>query len=271
MSRMKNRELFSFSKLTTFHTCPYSYYLTYIEKEDRKDNVYSFLGGKIHELLEYLQRGEKTKEEAKELFLEYLSETEILGYDFPTENSGNNFKECILDYFDNYEPFTEVDFQIEEYFEVEIGGIPVRGYIDIYTITDNKYIDIYDYKSSSKFSKKDLEVKKLQLVIYALALKEKYPDKEIRGLYFDMLKYSVNERGTVKERNKLCSTKERAFVEVPFDEENINQAIDFVRGTHNSIKDLDPLDPDEWEANVSKFFCSNLCSNYSICPYIEKK
>ena len=134
------------------------------------------MGGKIHELLEYLQRGEKTGEEAKELFLEYLSETEILGYDFPTENSGNNFKECILDYFDNYEPFTEVDFQIEEYFEVrDRWDSQLEGYIDIYTITDNKYIDIYDYKSSSKFSKKDLEVKKLQLVIYALALKREIP------------------------------------------------------------------------------------------------
>ena len=68
-----NRELFSFSKLTTFPTCPYSSYLTEIEKEDRHEQVDSFLGGKIHELLEYLQRGEKTKEEAKELFLEYLS------------------------------------------------------------------------------------------------------------------------------------------------------------------------------------------------------
>lgn len=265
-----SKELFSFSKLTTFYTCPYSYYLTYIEKSDRKDNVYSFLGGKIHELLEYMQQGEKTKSEAKELFLGYLDDIEILGYDFPTENSGNNFKECILDYFDNYKPFEGVDFKIEEYFEVEIEGIPVRGYIDIYTITDDKYIDIYDYKSSSKFSKKDLETKKLQLVIYALALKEKYPDKEIRSLNFDMLKYSINERGTVKERNKMDNTHERAFIEVPFNEDNISQAKDFVRETYKKIKDLDPLEPTDWDANVNKFFCSNLCSNFDICSHIKK-
>jgi len=43
-----NNELFSFSKLTTFHTCPYSYYLTYIKENPRKQNVYGYLGGKVH-------------------------------------------------------------------------------------------------------------------------------------------------------------------------------------------------------------------------------
>lgn len=261
------KELFSFSKLTTYHTCPYSYYLTYIEKAKRKDNVYSFLGTTIHSLLEELQSGRITTDGAKKEFLNKFIDTEILGYDFPTENSSVNFKECMIEYFENYTPFKNVEYHIEDYFEESIGDVVLRGYIDIYTIEDGKYIDVYDYKSSSKFTKKDLEVKKLQLIIYGIALKKKYPDKVIRSLNFDMCKYTKNKRGTLIERNKAETQSERAFVTVDFSDENVEQAIEFINDTYSMIKSLDSKDSNVWLPNKNPFFCKNICSHYEECPH----
>lgn len=262
------KELYSFSKLTTFHTCPYSYYLTYIKKEKRKDNVYSYLGGKIHSLLEDLQQNKINNQKAISLFLSYFDDADILGYDFPTENSSKNFKECMVSYFENYKPFSVQDFKIEEYFEVDIEGVPIRGYIDLYTITDNKYIDIYDYKSSSKFTKKDLEIKKLQLIIYGLALKNKYPNMIVRSLNFDMCKYTKNSRGTIIERNKSNEYTGRALVEIPFTEENINKAKEFVFDTYKKINNNNE-EESSWIPYINKFFCKNICSHYKICPHLK--
>lgn len=264
------KELFSFSKLTTFKTCPLSYYYTYVKKGPREDNIYSFLGKEIHSCLEDLQQGLISKENAIDRFEMAVADADMLGFEFPTENSKNNFVECMILYFKNYKAFTDItDFGIEEYFEIDVSGVTMRGYIDIYTIEDDKYIDVYDYKSSSKFSKKDLEEKKIQLILYGIALKNKYPDKEVRSLNFDMCKYSKNKRGTLVERNKADSQEVRGFVSIPFTEENIELATNFVKNIYDSINKNDTENILDWEANKNPFFCKNLCSNFEICRVNE--
>jgi len=193
-----------------------------------------------------------------------MDDCDILGFNFPTENSKNNFRECIIEYLKVYEPLKSVQYYIEDYFEENIEGVMIRGYIDLYVI-DGDYIDIYDYKSSSKFTAKDLETKKLQLIIYAIALQKKYPNLKIRNLYFDMLKYTKNKRGTLIERNKSEEQEKRGYVKVKFDEDGISSAKDFIKNTFNEIKELNPLVEFEWKANINKFFCQNICSNYKEC------
>ena len=57
---MGKQELYSFSKLNSFHQCEYQYYLNYILKEKGKQNVYGHLGGVIHDLCEQLSKNEIT-------------------------------------------------------------------------------------------------------------------------------------------------------------------------------------------------------------------
>ncbi len=228
------------------------------------------MGSTIHGLLEELQQENITKEDAQKKFLDALDSTEILDYKFPTPNSKKNFKECNLLYFSNYNKIDADEFKIEEYFEVKVSHVMMRGYIDLYTI-NGKYIDIYDYKSSSKFSKKELEEKKIQLIIYGLALQEKYPELEVRNLYFDMCKYTKNERGTLKERNTVENQDKKGLVKVKFNEENIQKAKDFVKEIYESIKEKDPRIEKDWKPNVNIFFCENLCSNLDICPTAREK
>ena len=158
-----NKEKFSFSKLDTFNTCPRSYYLTYIKKVEREENVYGFLGSSFHDCLEKLQKKEITIKEAKDKFLNDISTTEIFEMEFPTEKSKKNYIECLMAYLDSYERLPIDNFETEEYFEFEIEGVIMRGYIDLYFIKDNN-IYVLDYKTSSKFSKNDLEKKKRKTI-----------------------------------------------------------------------------------------------------------
>lgn len=225
----------------------------------RKDNIYSLMGSTVHELLEELQQEKITIDTAKATFKERLKDAKIMGHKFMTDNTEKKFVNNIYGYFNKYSPIKDCEYFIEEYFETVIEGVIMRGYIDLYTI-DGEWIDVYDYKTSSKFSKKDLETKKLQLIIYAIALQEKYPDKKIRGLYFDMLKYTFNERGTLKERQEYLDSDKKALVKIDYNDETIKQAKEFVRNTHKEIySDI------FYEPKIEPFFCKNICSNYEFC------
>lgn len=260
------KEIFSFSKLDTFKNCPRSYYLTYIKKVERGNNVYGFLGGEFHECLEQLQKEEITKDEAISKFKDSIETAEMFDMEFPTEKSKNSYIECLLEYLNDYEKIPVKDFKTEEYFEFEVEGVILRGYIDLFFVKDN---DIYviDYKTSSKFSKKDLIKKEKQLILYGLYLKDKYPDKNITYLGFDMCKYFLNKRGTLKERTEIYEESfGNGYVEVTFNDEKIKELKDYISEIITKINALDKKNIKKWKKNSkNKFFCDNLCSVKKYC------
>lgn len=78
-----------------------------------------------------------------------------MDYNFFILNLRINYLECILYYIENFVLIECDKYYIEEYFEFDINGIIMRGYIDLYYVIDDK-IYVIDYKLSSKFFKKDL-------------------------------------------------------------------------------------------------------------------
>ncbi|MCJ0366834.1 PD-(D/E)XK nuclease family protein, partial [Clostridioides difficile] len=147
---------------------------------------------------------------------------------------------------------------------------------DLYYIIDNK-VYVIDYKSSSKFSKKDLPKKSMQLILYAMYLKEKYPDKIIEYVAFDMCKYVENEKGTLIERNRIGNIDdyERAIVKIKYTKALEQQLIAFVTDTVKQIKQLDFNDESVWcksDDKSNQFFCKTLCSHYNKgCKHKENK
>lgn len=113
------------------------------------------------------------------------------------------------------------------------------------------------------FSKKDMKEKQIQLILYALALQQKYPNKKIRNLYFDMLKYSDN-KGELVERIKY-NIGGKGLKKICFNELNIAMAKMFVIKRYREINSLDKNNIGCWEKNINNFFCNNLCSNYEVC------
>lgn len=273
---MGNKELFSFSKIDSFHNCPRNYYYTYILHQRGADNIYSFLGTTAHNLVEQLYKNEITKDKAVEEFLQAVDEADMLGLKWLSENTKIKYVGCITHFFNNFEPINNDSITIEEYFETDICGIIMRGYIDMYYIQNNT-LHIIDFKTSSKFDKKTLQHKKVQLYLYAYALKEKFQNKDIK-IGFDMLKYAINKRGTLKERNSfdLFDEFKEGYVWVEFNNQSIEELKEYIQTALNKIEDNKLIgNIDVWEmcdSKASTFFCKNLCSNRNKClEYINQK
>ena len=186
----KDKKVYSYSRLENYRNCQKSYFYTYIEGNRSDQNIYSYLGSICHETLEELQKGNIDKEEALDRFENAVTEADILGYEWMSESVRDKYIAAIKHYLQHYKPIECDEYFIEEYFEIQVGDKWMKGYIDLYTITDD-IIDIYDYKtsSSSSFTGKDAYKKMRQMILYGIAIKQKYPDKKIRSMNFDMLKY----------------------------------------------------------------------------------
>lgn len=263
----EGKNIFSFSKLMTFETCPYSYYLQYIKHIKGKDSIYGIMGEQCHESAQDLVRGKINNDEALERFETALEDSiDVLGLKFPTEKSGDNFKECMSEFLEHYKPNHD-KYDIEKGFDVVMrdGKTLILGFIDLIIYNKDGTIDVVDYKTSSKFSKKDFQHKKMQLLIYAKSLLEE--GYKINRLYFNMMKYctiswdEINSKkqlvhkSTMSERNgiglKLKSVAKRLLKKQGLDENDIELRVDRMIET-NTIDDLiaDKFTISDYEVDV---------------------
>lgn len=299
---MSSKELFSFSKLSSFHSCEYGYHISYHQHKKGDNNCYGILGGVIHDELEKLVKGETTIEEAKEQWSNEFDLCEFMGYDFPTEKSKSNYKEDILHFLDTFKPLELKEPHTEEYFEMEVDGVQMRGYIDLFDVDhEAKTVKCIDYKTSSKFTKKDLASEKVfQLILYCMYLEEQYPEYTILNPEFLMIKYvkQIDGRHKVVERKDLdplfCDNFEAWHLEVQYNDEMKNKLKIYVKETvakinnkcddyaveYNEAKeqaelfgeDFSEQNKDEliakvWKPNVNPFYCANLCNHRKTCKF----
>ena len=263
----EGKNIFSFSKLMTFETCPYSYYLSYIKHIRGAESIYSTMGTVAHESAQDLVEGNINNDEALERFETALEDSiDVLGLKFPTEKSGDNFKECMSEFLEHYKPNHD-KYDIEKGFDVVMrdGKTLILGFIDLIIYNEDGTIDVVDYKTSSKFSKKDFQHKKMQLLIYAKSLLEE--GYKINRLYFNMMKYctiswdEINSKkqlvhkSTMSERNgiglKLKSVAKRLLKKQGLDENDIELRVDRMIET-NTIDDLiaDKFTISDYEVDV---------------------
>ncbi|MGL5189866.1 MAG: PD-(D/E)XK nuclease family protein, partial [Cetobacterium sp.] len=92
------RRLWSYSRLSKYHNCKYEYYLGYILRpKNPRDNVYSTLGGIVHECLEGFIKKEYSREQMIQKFELIYSDCKIPKIDntvilkFPSEKIEKNY------------------------------------------------------------------------------------------------------------------------------------------------------------------------------------
>lgn len=271
----------SYSKLSSYHNCVYGWYLSYIRHQKGEPNVYGILGGCIHNCLEQIFKGKMDIEEAKRQWIEEFEMCELLDYKFPTEKSKENYRNSMLHCLQNWEEYpSDYKYLMELHFVFEpIEDVRLQGYIDLVQIDkENKTMRVIDYKTSSKFSKKDLESEKVfQLILYSMYLEEAYPDYKILNPCFEMLKYTRNKRGTVIERNTVDDLFDnfdykRCFIEVEYNGEMKEKLKEFITSTIDEIKKHDVDVEEDWiPEKPNAFYCKNLCGHYNNCPYAAKR
>lgn len=207
--KFKGRKIYSISRLSSFENCQYGYHLNYNLKKDGVQNIYAHLGTKVHDMLELMQFGKLKNEDALNQFrMAVFESTTVLGYKFPSDKVRDNFISCIEHFLTNYSPIPAKEFRSELEFFTEIEGHVLVGYIDGVILTNDGTIEVIDYKTSSKYTKQNLDEHGMQLVLYAMALEQEFGAK-VEKVKWNMLKYCcVSWQGATKPRQSFCQRNE---------------------------------------------------------------
>lgn len=206
-------ELYSWSKVNTFMTSPYEFYLKYVlhKKEDIDNCAYAPMGGICHSIIEKYYNNEIAYDTMVSGFQDgWLTAIEIadLKFDRNDEMKNNNirdkYKENLNHFFEHHKPI-ERKVELERFLTAKIGDYVLQGYADAITKDENENFVIIDWKTSTKYSKKALEEHSGQLTVYAIALMQLGIQLEKIKCCFNFLKYCTIQyeqaNGTVKTRD----------------------------------------------------------------------
>ena len=201
--------LWSWSRVNTYLTSPYEYFLQYIkhEKPLQDDSAYAPLGTVAHDLLEEYYSNKIKKEEMADKFDESWMEQITLGNlkfnrsdDERNESIKSKYYDNLIHYFNNFNPLPYKAY-LEKFIAVKIGDSVLQGYADIIWKDDDGYTHIGDFKTSSIYKGDNLKQKSGQLMLYALGLNQMGIPFEKIKIGFNFLKY-INVEVCQKTKDK---------------------------------------------------------------------
>lgn len=258
------KQIWSFSKISTYTQCSWLYLMKYIQKiRVDGNNCYTFWGTVAHDLVQGLYEGEHTYDEMLEKFEDKVLEYNMLDdakLKFPSDNEYANYLANLRHYFANVKQLP-YKIAIEKPVLAVFEGnerYAFQGYIDAEYLDKEtgKYV-ILDYKTSSLsgFTGKKLLEKARQLMIYAtgLTMFGREVDGKMRSLSiedivvrYDMMKYLnvtyMQKNGTPKttraERRlwvgKIATPLRKDLEEAPKQMETIEKEIRKLERKHNA-------------------------------------
>jgi len=242
-------EKYSFSKLSSWWTCPYGYKLKYIDHKAGIGNAFSSYGTLVHSIMERYARGEIALEDLVSVY-EWEFESAV-SEEFPWNKyvklhdtyyeQGLNF----LRSFQGYDGYKILG--VEEDFTIQIDDWNFVGIIDLVFVDADGRLIIRDYKSKASF-KDDTEKQKYarQLYLYSLYVKEKY------GRYPDELQFLMFRKQT--------------NVNIPFDMSALEEATKWASETVKIIREAF-----DYPATCEKFYGDSLGNHREYCELKPKE
>lgn len=217
--RNKGIEVYSFSRLECINHCLYEAYNTYIldKRTEQIPNIYSVLGGRIHDVLENIMNDNAKKEDLIDAMNQELEDMNMLGIEFPKTKDGNDsirqgWISDMTNFCSTYKK-PEGEFETETFFLYKTpNGHYLQGFIDLLRKNKDDSISIYDYKTSSMYKGEEIKKHGRQLVLYALG-KEQQGFK-VKSISWIMLKYVEvsyigKKRSNCKEESRISKIIER--------------------------------------------------------------
>lgn len=242
-------EKYSFSKLSSWWTCPLGYKMRYIEHQTGEGNAFSSYGSFVHGIMERYANGESPLGSLPSVY-EWEFESAV-----PEKFPPNKYADLhdtyyrqgleFLKSFSGYDSYEILG--VEEKFEIQIDDWVFVGVIDLVYRDEQGRLIILDYKSKSGF-KNDAELKKYlrQLYLYSIYVKQKF------GQYPYMLKF--------------LTFRKQTSVDTLFDEESACEALDWAKKTVDIIRNAI-----DYPATCDEFFGDYLCNHRNYCPLKPKK
>lgn len=272
----EGKNVYSFSKLNIIDNCLFGAYKTYVLHEKGQNNIYGLAGGKIHDVLEQIMNNEATEDDLLPTLEKELVDFEMLGIDFPKDrNGGTSIRDgWIANMTDFCKKFTRPkgNFETETFLLYKVDDDHyMQGYCDLTKIIDQetKTVSIYDWKTSSQFTKADLVHHGRQLVIYQMAYEQMgYTVKETAWI---MLKYvSVTYRAKKTSRSKEESIIEKVCErrKVVSDLKDVIEA-KLIKLGYDEL-DIECMMSEALEAQSFDLLPEDLKAEFTIKPYVRK-
>lgn len=220
------RMLLSVSSIETFQSCNAKWYYRYVAKLPSPKNYYSTTGSFIHKILEvFIKHLNKYKDLSRASSFAFMiaQKDEELKETLTPEiiKEGKAWLDYVVESFRSDPSLIPSARKVEMPFTFKIPGsnITVRGFIDrIDEIGENK-LQVIDYKTSGNPN----YLKPFQLITYAIATKQRFPNNEVEVAYqlirhnFSMKKFTFNEQDEkdvidtfIKVGTEITSLKEKS-------------------------------------------------------------
>jgi len=215
--------IYSHSRLSTFEQCPLKFKFRYIDrlKPEIENTIEGFLGGKVHDALEWLHlqvlQGNQGRIPQIEDVIEYYAiswkkdfneEIKIVNNSLTYEHYFDKGIKFIIDYYVKNHPFSENTIAIEHEVRIDLDGTgkyQIIGYID--RLVHNKetnIFEIHDYKTGQLKRQEDLD-KDRQLALYSIGIRNKYPEAKDVHLIWHYLDFNEKKqsRRTIEQLEQL--------------------------------------------------------------------
>ncbi len=188
---------FSHSKLQVYERCPLQFKYKYIDRlkpAEESTTIEAFMGGKVHETMEFLYKGIiKTKINTLERLLEFYEEAwrkewedsiAINNEEFTKEHYFELGKKCIANYYQKYYPFDQDQtLGVEKNILLNWGKYQITGFIDRLARSKRGHYSVHDYKTGVMMAQEYADQDR-QLALYSLAVKQMFREaKKVRLIW----------------------------------------------------------------------------------------
>lgn len=258
----------SFSRLSSFDTCPFEWYLHYIKQWDTIDSAQAQYGGFQHKIHEMYFKNELSLFDLAGYYEENYND--VVTARFPNNkfvDLADSYYQTGLEYWENF-GWDLSDYNIlgvEKELKFQYGGYTFTGFIDLLLQDkkDNKLI-ILDHKSSKLKFKKNGDISKTdaehyesfkkQLYLYSHPLLEKYGADSIKALEWNLFRSNKHHRIEWK-RDEYEATMKWVLDTI----EHIKSEREW--GMNKELTEA------QLNHKFPPFFCMNLCSVRNRCPF----
>lgn len=204
----------SYSALNTYETCPLKYKYQYIDKVSAEKSEAAVFGSHLHTVLQYYHSA--TPEPTLEDVLDYYSthwKSTVYDDDAIEKARFSEGLEMLKAYVSSVQPSRiqtialEMPFQVEVRIDGRKEPIVVTGIIDrIDKLPDGRF-EIIDYKTGKTLPSQQSVDENLQLSVYWMAVRDKWPKRDMRGtvvsLYYLKHGEKIQSRRTVEDIDAL--------------------------------------------------------------------
>lgn len=249
---------FSYSSLTTYETCPYSFKLTYIDKCERMDNFYGQYGNLIHDTLYQYFAGNLDMFELSGYFKDnYTERVSAFPPPYPA-GMDEKYRDGGIEFFDNFS-FEKENYDIllnEEKIEFDFDdGVQFIGKPDLVLFNKNtgNFI-LVDYKTSAPFK------------IDKRNGKETVDQNKLDGYYKQMYIYTYilrNYKFTPIDKITLWFTRPDRKHTISWNEDDEEAAVEWLHKMVHKIR----TDEKFMYNNNNAYFCNQLCSVRESCEF----